>query len=89
MSDSYDPHSHHALFSRIIQRLDAQDRESHAHREEVKSMLTDIRTETRLTNGRVSKLERWVDTSKAKVAGAAMVVSLIVSLVAWLVNRYW
>jgi hypothetical protein len=87
MSEAYDPQSQNAMFSRIIQRLDQQDRDSAIHRSEVTGILTEIRTETRKTNGRVTTIEQWINTTKAKVALVVLIGSIFVSAAAWLIER--
>lgn len=71
----YDPQSTDAMFSRIIQRLDAQD-----------EILRRIEAQTVKTNGRVSSLERWRDVTMAKVAVMSAGVSSAVALGAWLIK---
>jgi hypothetical protein len=113
------------MFSRIIARLDEQDREARlrevairdrldhqersirsqldeseaaslAYREDIKERLSEIKTETaeiktetKKTNGRVTALERWIDTSKAKVAGIVLAGTTIFSFLWWLIQRIW
>jgi hypothetical protein len=73
---SYDPNSTDAMFSRIIQRLDAQD-----------SILTEIRDGVRKTNGRVNGLEKWRDVITGKVAGISFAVSAVVGVATWLFSK--
>jgi hypothetical protein len=89
MSEGYDPQSQNAMFSRIIQRLDQQDRDSVIHRTEVTGILTEIRTETRKTNGRVTVIEQWINTTKAKIALMVLLGSTFVSVAAWVFERVW
>ena len=71
----YDPQSTDAMFSRIIQRLDAQD-----------EALRRIEEQTVKTNGRVSALERWRDVTTAKVAVMSAGVSSAIAFGAWLIK---
>lgn len=73
---TYDPHSTDAMFSRILERLDAQDVTLHEIREGVRKM-----------NGRVSGLERWRDIITAKTAGLALTVSTLVGILGWYFQR--
>lgn len=89
MAEQYDPQSTNAMFSRIIERLDRQDRDSFAHRGEMKEILTEIREQTQKTNGRVTAIEQWVAVHKAKVAAVVFVGSSIASFIWWLVQKLW
>jgi hypothetical protein len=88
MSD-YDPQSLNAMLSRIIERLDKQDRESADHRREVKETLQEIKAQTTLTNGRVTWIERWIEAFKARMGTIVFIGSALVSLVAWVIERVW
>jgi hypothetical protein len=78
---SFDPHSTDAMFARVLARLDEQDRNTGKTNAEFLSVLGEIRTEARKTNGRVSGLERWRDIISAKVAVIAAGVSLLAGLI--------
>lgn len=84
---SYDPHSPDAMFSRIIQRLDEQDRQARDSSAQFLTVLGEIRDEVRKTNGRVSAIERWRDVITAKTAGIAAGASAVVSLALWLLKN--
>ncbi len=77
---SFDRDSHDAMFATILSRLEQQDRESASYRAEVRETLRYISDQVTKTNGRVRDLERWRDTTKGKVIGVAVVVSLVISL---------
>jgi hypothetical protein len=84
MSDGhFDPSSSNATFATILQRLNQQDRDALAARNDVKEMLHEIRTQTTITNGRVTKLELWRENITAKIA----TIVFIASVLAWLVER--
>lgn len=55
---TYEPKSHDAMFARIMEHLDYQDKDSDTHRKAVISRLDLIQTAVDKTNGRVTKLER-------------------------------
>ncbi len=44
-------------------------------------------TSVRSHGGRISKLERWRDTSKAKIAGIIVAASVAVTAVAWFIEH--
>jgi hypothetical protein len=69
---SYDPKSTDSMFSRILQRMEAQD-----------DTLKRIEAGVQKTNGRVNSLERWRDVVSAKAAG----ISFGVALIAWMLDR--
>jgi hypothetical protein len=85
----FNPNSSDAVFSRILQRLDEQDRHANEVRVEQIGILNEIRAEVKKTNGRVSAIERWRAEIKGKTAVLATVVSGIVALSAWLIERIW
>lgn len=84
---NYDPNSFTALLSRIIERLDRQDEESTLARSEMKGLLTEIRTETRKTNGRVTVIEQWIMTTKAKVAILSLIGGGAVTAAVWVIEK--
>ena len=71
----YDPNSMDAMFARVMGRLDQQDK-----------TLTEILTEVRKTNGRVTVLE----TAKAVTAGRIALIyvasSGFIGAAAWVIN---
>jgi hypothetical protein len=84
---SFDPNSTDAMFAKVLARLEEQDRNTSKTNADFLLVLTEIRTEARKTNGRVSGLERWRDVITAKVAVIAGGVSLAAGLVVnWLLK---
>jgi hypothetical protein len=79
----YDPASSNATFATIMARLNQQDRDAHEARTDMKDMLKEIRDQTTITNGRVTKLELWRENVTAKIA----TIVFIASVLAWLVER--
>lgn len=75
---SYDPHSNDAMFSRVMQRLDSQDR-----------TLNEILAEVKKTNGRVSSLETDREVMRSKTSMIAAGVSAVVGIVSWLAGIVW
>jgi hypothetical protein len=71
----YNPHSPNAMFATILTRLEMQDKN-----------LEKILNHAEKTNGRVSSLEHWRTTMKAKLAVVAAGVSAAVAGVAWLAD---
>lgn len=84
----FDPNSHDATFARILQRLDNQDHMAGEAKTETVGLLTEIRTEVRKTNGRVTSLERWRAEIKGKTAAYATGCSAVVAFVGWLAEHY-
>ncbi len=87
MNEGYDPNSLNAMLSRIIERLDRQDLSSEVYRAEVRQTLSEIKEQTVRTNGRVTWIERWIETFKAKTAVVVFFGSAAVSLVGWYVTN--
>ncbi len=88
MSEDYKPQSYDAMFSRIMARLDQQSRDSADHRAELMGVLTEVRAEVRMTNGRVKGLERWRDVINARVGVIAAGISGVVTFAAWVIQRF-
>lgn len=86
---SYDENSTDAMFSRIIARLDRQAEDTAQHRAELLAVLTEVRNEVKLTNGRVRSIERWRDVITAKVAVIAAVTSFLMGGIAWALNHFF
>ena len=78
--DDFNPHSTDAMFSRVLSRLDEQDRSSEKTNADFLLVLSEIRTETAKTNGRVTAIERWRDVVTAKTAVIAAGLSLAVTV---------
>ena len=85
---SYDPNSPDAMFSRILAQISEQAKATSDHRAELLAVLHDVRTELRITNGRVNGLERWRDVISARVAVIASVTSFIMGGIAWAIQRF-
>lgn len=77
MPSGYDPNSTDAMFARILQRLEAQDK-----------LLEQIASGVAKTNGRVTALERWRDVLTAKVAMVSGCVSAAVAAGAWIIKLW-
>ncbi len=75
---SYDPNSQDSVFTRIMEKLEKLDKQTDR-----------IEHQVRLTNGRVTGLERWKDVITAKVAGVAAVTSVLIGGLAWVLERFW
>lgn len=87
MSESYDPNSQNAVTSRIFQRLDKQDEDSRSARAEIIGILSEIRVETKKTNGRVTALEQWRATTTAKIVLLVGLGSGAVTVGMWIFDR--
>ena len=85
---SYDANSNDAMFSRIIAKLEEQDRAAASSRTELIGVLREVRDEVKKTNGRVTSLEKWRTVVNAKVTTIAAAVSVAASLAAWIVERF-
>jgi hypothetical protein len=81
---SFDPNSLDSMFATILRRLDAQDKTTEERHAENKHTLDEIKEQTELTNGRVTKLENWRTYHKGYAAGIAFIVSIAASGIAWL-----
>lgn len=88
MHEPYDPYSPQAMFSRIIQRLDDQDREAKEYRETTLAKLYSIEEQTLRTNGRVTKIESWKDIMEGKAALLASLATAICLLFAWIYENF-
>lgn len=73
MSESYDPNSPNAMFTRVLLLLEQQGRDSMEHRTELRQLLVEVKAEAQKTNGRVTSLEHWRTGIKAKVAIASAI----------------
>ena len=76
----FNEHSTDAMFARVLARLDEQDRGRIHSNAEFLVILTEIRTEARRTNGRITALERWRDVLTAKSAMIATAASVVVTV---------
>ena len=80
MSDDFNPNSLDSMLTRVLSRLDEQDRTAEKTNADFLLVLSEIRTEAQKTNGRVTKLERWRDVVTAKTSIIAAGLSLCVTL---------
>ena len=85
---SYDPNSTDAMFSRVLARLDEQDRAAIKTNNDFLVILGEIRNEAKRTNGRVTELERWRDIITAKTAAIAGGISATIGAAAWLFQHF-
>lgn len=69
-----------AMFARVLARLDEQDRAAGKTNADFLTVLNDIRSEARKTNGRITSLERWRDVITAKTAMIAAAISIAATL---------
>ena len=65
---NYDPNSLDSMFSKVLQKLEAQDQ-----------ILAEIKEQVTKTNGRVTDLEFWKKEVMAKVGWLASIVSFVAS----------
>lgn len=78
MNGEYDPRSHDAVISQILQRLEEGDRTMVRNHADNRALMIEIRDQVIRTNGRVSKLEAW----RNWLAGALATVSTLGTLYA-------
>lgn len=83
MPDEYNPNSVTATLARLIERQEAMKdlliERANRHDE----TLARIEEQATKTNGRVTRLERERDITKAKVAGIAVTLGAVGSLIGW------
>lgn len=72
----FNPNSPDAMFATILERMSAQD-----------DKLGEILRHVEKTNGRVTKLEHWRTTIKAKLGLASGAVSAVVAALAWCAEK--
>lgn len=78
MSESpFDPYSPNAMFSRIIERLDQQDRDAVAHQQDIKQTITTFQTDLRDANGRILSLEHSAWRQRGAVAVIALAIPML------------
>ena len=85
---SYDPNSVDAMFGKVMTRLDEQDRSAGKTNADFLLILTEIRTEARKTNGRVTTLETNEAVNRGRVAILATCVSAVVGAVGWFASHF-
>lgn len=81
---NFNPQSIDSTLATIISELRSHREESKASFEAVGSRLVSIETQTLKTNGRVSAIERWQESSKAKLAAVAATMGVAGTILAWL-----
>jgi len=85
----FDENSSDAMFSRILERLDGQDRAAEARDKAANEKLDRIERQALKTNGRVTLLESWQTDVKARVAVVAGSVSVVIAVAAAIVEHVW
>lgn len=88
MPEEFNPNSYTAQIATLIAKQDALKDAIMARLDTQDATLGRIEAQATRTNGRVSVLERWKATTKAKVAVAAAAIGGVVSFVGWLVQTY-
>lgn len=73
----FDPNSLNAQLATILAEAKAGREETMTALRAQNVELAEIKAEAKKTNGRVTLLERWRDSSKAKIAGISLVVGLV------------
>jgi predicted nuclease with TOPRIM domain len=90
-SEEFNPQSHDSMFAKILSEMESDRRARAEFREEVRASfkkgsermdaldgrLAEVHTETRKTNGRVTKLENRYNLQLAKLAGAATILGAL------------
>jgi len=84
--EEYNPNSTPALLATILARLDAQEQRHDERIEGLRALMEEIKVQTTLTNGRVTKVEKWRDSYVARASGIALAASMGAAGVAWVVN---
>ena len=82
----FDPNSLQATFATIIAGQKAHGEEMRACFAETKAELVLVKEQTTKTNGRVSALERWRDTSVARLAGIGIACGAFGTGAAWIIG---
>ncbi len=83
----YNPHSMDAQFSKVLTRLEEQDRTTSENNARFLLLLTEIRVEAKDTKKRVEALETENAVSRGKIAAISMCVSGAVAIVAWVATN--
>lgn len=76
------------MFSRIMERLEAQDRMHVNARDEQRTANEKIIARIEDSDRRTTLLERWKDVSDARVTVVGSIVALIVSAGAWVIEHF-
>lgn len=77
MNELYEPHSVNAMFSRVLERLDAQDRASAADRVEIKAQFKALRSDISSESDRVTKLENAQWRQRGFVAAISLLIPVL------------
>lgn len=88
MSDDYNPASTDAMFSKILARLEEQDRAAERREREITQRLDEICEQTTLTNGRVTKLELAHKHYRGVMFGIASAVSIVWALITAIISQF-
>lgn len=84
----HDPRSMDSMFSRIMERLEAQDRMHVNARDEQRQANEKIIARIDASDARTTLLERWKDVSDARVTVIGAVIAGAVSVGAWLIEHF-
>ena len=84
----FNPNSHDAMLAKILERIDEAERRSVEYRRELKGTVDRILEQATKTNGRVTSLEDWRTSTKARLAAISAAISASIALAAWLVDHF-
>lgn len=76
-SEPFDPYSQNAMFSRILERIEQQDREAREFRTEIKESFSTFQQELKNSDTRVSALENAAWRQRGAVAAIALFISMM------------
>lgn len=76
-SDLYEPNSTNAMFSRVLERLAAQDRAAEADRKEIKAQFMALRADAGIQSERVTKLENAQWRQRGFVAAVSLLIPVL------------
>lgn len=85
-TDEYNPDSFTAVVATLISHQAALKDSLNSRLDQQDVVLGRIEAQTIKTNGRVSLLEKWRDSSKAKLATVITVLGLLGGFLGWLVQ---
>ncbi len=80
---TYDPHSNDSMFSRVLTRLEEQDRAASETNARFLLLLTEIRVDAKDTKKRVESLETENAVTRGKIAVISFGVSGAVAVFGW------